>query len=120
MTTLTTYKTAASSDRAAIIRIMKGLNELGWQTYAYHDSEERHPLLKESPATCADRVAETDIATIYIRKETSDPKAPHRASLFFVLGNSPWEVMADCSMSDAFDPDLKAVEDAINLEGCHA
>lgn len=108
---LTTYKTAASTDHAAIVRIVRGMQELGWTCPAYHDSEERVKLLVTSPEHIADCLTETDMSTLYFAK------GEHKGCILFVMGNEPFEVAADCSMSDAFTPDLEAVEVAINLEG---
>lgn len=113
---LTTYKTAAKSDVAAMGRLIKGMREAGWTTYKMNDGEVTSTL--ESNVSLANLTADlyaTEEAWLYWKKDFDG--VTHKASMYFVFGNSPWEVMCDCSDFPEWNADLKAVEEAVNLEG---
>ena len=116
MTALTTYKSKATTDRAAVLRYLKGLGEMGWTPVRYHDGEESFKLVAgRSHDKIADDLMATDAATLYLTKGINGEA--RRASIYFVFGNDPWEIAADSSYYDEWNADLKLVEEAINLEG---
>lgn len=110
---LTTYKTAAPTDRAAVIRIIKGMREAGWDTVYREKTGEIGTRVRDgSPEALTDKLMECDDGHLFWRK------GEHKGIMYFVFGNSPWEVMADSSCgTEPWDSDLRAVEEAINLEG---
>lgn len=110
---LVTYKTPAHTDAAAITRLLTGLQTLGWQVYAVDDGEGAENCKGETVKQTVDRVTAVEDARVYLSKGDLG----HRACMYFVLGNSPWEVMADCSSYPEWDADLTLVEEAANLEG---
>lgn len=116
MTALTTYKSKVTTDRAAVLRYLKGLGELGWTPVRRADDEEHYTV---APGTSHEQLADdlmaTDQATLYLTKGVNGEA--RKASMFFVFGNSPWEVAADSSYYDEWNADLALVEEAINLEG---
>lgn len=111
--TLTTYTSAAATDKAALQRIIKGMKEAGWNPVRIYDGEESTALPSViGVSRLADMLMATDDVILFWRKDRM------KGTMFFVFGNSPWEVMADCSVDNGvWDADLKAVEAAINLEG---
>lgn len=114
---LTTYKTAATSDTAAIARYIQGMREAGWVAVLRHDGEDTIPV---HATQCAQglslNLAETEEAWLYWRKEHEGQTL--KGTMYFIFGNSPWEVLADSSVDEGlWDADLAAVEKAINLEG---
>lgn len=113
MAQLTTYKSAAGTDRSALYRIIKGMREAGWTPVRYNDGEDTIDLdAALSEIDLANKLLETEEAWLYWRK------GELKGTMMFVFGNDPHEVMADCSMDDGeWDADLAAVEKAINLEG---
>ncbi len=117
MTELTKYKTAAKTDRAAVLRILGGLKELDWEPTSFDDGEESTDLAgwEKSTDSIADDLMATDESSLRVRK-VLDGKT-HNAVMFFVFGNSPWEVVADCSYFEEWNTDLALIEAAINLEG---
>lgn len=117
MTALTTYKSAVKTDRAAVLRILGGLKELDWEPTSYDDGEESTAMAgwDETADAIADMLMATDESSLRVRK-VIDGKT-HNAVMFFVFGNSPWEVMADCSYFEEWNTDLALIEAAINLEG---
>lgn len=112
---LTTYKSAAKTDRAAVIRYIKGLGELGWEPKQHYDGESWTPIPGNfaTPEEIADNLMATDEAALRLTHAERGLKA----GVVFVFGNEPYEVMADCSSYEEWDADLAAVEKAINLEG---
>ena len=116
MTALTTYKTKATTERAAVLRYLKGLREMGWNPVSYSDGEERHKVdAGMTDSNIADGLMSVDAATLYLKKGINGEAL--RAGIFFLFGNDPWEVAADSSYYDEWNADLKLVEEAINLEG---
>jgi len=117
VTELTKYKSAAKTDRAAVLRILGGLKELDWEPTAYDDGEERTAMAgwEKTAEAITDDLMATDESSLLVRK-VIDGKT-HNAVMFFVFGNSPWEVMADCSYFEEWNTDLALIEAAINLEG---
>lgn len=113
MPQLTTYQTAAASDREAVIRIVKGLAEMGWEPKAYSDGEDRYPLagFSATPEAVADDLLACDDGTLSLQK------GENKGLIFFVFGNAPWEVAADSSAVEPFMSELATVEEAVNLEG---
>ena len=77
------------------------------------DGEGAENCKGETVKQTVDRVTAVDDARVYLSKGDLG----HKACMYFVLGNSPWEVMADCSSYPEWDADLKLVEEAANLEG---
>lgn len=115
MQTLTTYSTAATTDAAAITRLIKGMREMGWVTTRLNDGEVTRTVdSDENVASIVVDLTAVDESRLYWKK------GEHKASMFFVMGNAPYEVLCDCSYFDAWNDDLKQVEEAINLEGVPA
>lgn len=113
---LTTYTTPAKTEGSALRRIILGMQQKGWRAYAYSDGEERHEIETVAKGSIASLLMETEQSWLYWKKEVGD--VTHKGTMMFIFGNSPWEVMADCTCDrEPWDTDLAAVEKAINLEG---
>lgn len=108
---LTKYKTAATSDKSALIRYVKGLREAGWVAVKVYDGSNINLAGNERVIEVVEHLIATDASTLYLQK------GEHKAAMFFVMGNCPHEVCNDSSYYDEWNADLAAVEEAINLEG---
>lgn len=106
---LTTYKTAATSDRAAVIRYLDGLGELGWIATAYNNGDGWETFESGTSRTAKlEEIMAADECTVrFVNGE-------NRGAIFFVFGNSPWEVAADSTTAEPFATMLADVEAAIN------
>lgn len=108
---LTKYTTAATSDKSALTRYVKGLREAGWVAVKVYDGSNIKLSGNERVNEVVEHLTATDASTLYLQK------GEHKAAMFFVLGNCPYEVCNNTSYYDEWNADLDAVEEAINLEG---
>lgn len=92
--------TTPSSDRAAATQIIRGLIHAGWRPDFVYDGEEDIDVVTVTQAL--DAIFAVDMAHLNVKHPTTGEKG----WVWFVLGNSPEEVVADhtVNLSDAIDP----------------
>lgn len=90
--------TAPSSDRAGIRQTIRTLRAAGWELDYVCDQEEDLPVTNEDEAIKA--IMAVDEAFLNIKR------GDETGYVFFVLGNSPEEVIADSTVNllDTLDP----------------
>lgn len=90
--------TAPSTDLSAIRQIVSGLQLAGWTLDYVYDGEERVPVKDAHEAIAL--TTDLDEATLSVHKDTET------GYVYFVLGNEPYEVAADwtLTLSDVLDP----------------
>lgn len=84
-----------SNDRETVTLILEGLAEKGVTPYAVNDGEDFIPTATVSDAVEA--VMAVDMATVYVNMPPDDECGT--SFLWFVLGNDPVEVVADCGVN---------------------
>lgn len=90
---------APSSDKAGIRQVIRALRNAGYVLDSVYDGEDEPNVSNENEAIEA--ITAVDSATLWVKN--SEGK---RYGIFFVLGNSPEEVVCDyhVSLSHVIDP----------------
>jgi len=104
-------KTRIQLDWAPVVRsLIHRLQQSNFAVVSVHDGEERHKYSPDAPlstvrAQAAAAVCAVDEATLTVLDLTS--VETRKLALFIVLGNSPEEIVADCSCDDRLDDVLE-------------
>lgn len=93
-----------TTDRGGIQQTIRALTAAGWNLTSVYDGEEDMTVTKEGEAL--DNIMAVDQAWLYV----TEAGTGRQAWVFFVLGNSPEEVVSDYTLNleDVLDPLTKS------------
>ena len=96
---------APSSDKAGIRQTIRALRNAGYELdRVYNGGDEDTPVSNETEAL--EEIMATDDATLWVKCPKASVNAGKSRGVYFVLGNSPDEVICDyhVSLSHVLDP----------------
>ena len=97
-------------EKRVVLKMIEICAKHGYTLTGGHDGEERHKFA--DPVTAIGMVFSVDESWLYFKH----PNEPKGHTVFLVLGNDGWDVVADCSCSELFDAAMAELDKWIDTQ----
>lgn len=103
----------ATTDRSALQHVIREMKKRGWNVRSVDNGGGYVKMAGKGETEILDEALASDDARIRFESAEGD----HRHTILIVLGNSPWEIVADWGYAvgdtDGFDAAMNAVTDEL-------